>query len=225
MTNWAEKDPSFKGRVTVNRKDVDLEYQIKDGDYIMHHTVREETPIYDVKPAVLVETKDYVVVDKPSSMPVHACGNFKLNTLQGILENDMGYRNHDKKKDPDNKHGLKGEIKTVHRLDRQTSGIVFFAKCQSASNRFRGLMLENKISKVYYARVGGDFSKCPGNENNEVFVENMIYCISHIDALWDCCDADELKFEYRQQAKEAATRFKFKFYDQKSDMSVIKCYP
>ena len=61
-------------------------------------------------------------------MPVHACGNFKFNTLQSILEHELGYRNHDKKKDPENKQGLKGEIKTVHRLDRQTSGIVFFAK-------------------------------------------------------------------------------------------------
>ena len=39
----------------------------------------------------------------------------------------------------------KGEIKTVHRLDRQTSGIVFFAKTEHTSNNFRTLMLQNKI--------------------------------------------------------------------------------
>ena len=55
---------------------------------------------------------------------------------------------------------FKGAIKTVHRLDRQTSGIVFFGKSEEASNMFRKLMLSNEISKVYYARVKGDFSKC-----------------------------------------------------------------
>ena len=62
-------------------------------------------------------------------------------------------------------------------------------------------------------------------ENKEVIVKNMIFCVSNIDAYWECCEPSELKFEYREQAKEAFTRFKFKFYDAKSDMSVIKCYP
>ena len=86
-------------------------------------------------------------------------------------------------------------------------------------------MLENKISKVYYARVRGDFSKCPGMVDNQVSVKNMIFCVSNIDAFWDCAEAADLKFEHREAAKEAFTRFKFKYYDPKSDMSVIKCYP
>lgn len=61
----------------------------------------------------------------------------------------------------ENKDG-KGGIKTVHRLDRQTSGIVFFAKSEGASDRFRKLMIANQISKVYFARVYGDFRKCSG---------------------------------------------------------------
>ena len=44
-------------------------------------------------------------------------------------------------------------LKTVHRLDRQTSGIVFLAKDQKSSNSFREAMLNNEVSKVYYARV------------------------------------------------------------------------
>jgi len=63
-------------------------------------------------PEVLYEDEDFVAVNKPSSMPVHACGNFRHNTLQNIMQHEMGMTN----------------IKTVHRLDRQTSGIVFFAK-------------------------------------------------------------------------------------------------
>ena len=86
-------------------------------------------------------------------------------------------------------------------------------------------MIDNKISKVYYARVRGDFSKCEKMVDNEVSVKNMIYCVSNIDAFWDCSEKAELKWEHRDQAKEAVTRFKFKFYDKESDMSVVKCYP
>ena len=70
-----------KGKITVNKKQVDIDYCIKDGDFILHETIREETPVADDKIKIIKETDDYLIVDKPSSMPVHACGNFKFNTL------------------------------------------------------------------------------------------------------------------------------------------------
>ena len=212
MEYW--KDGFSKGKITVNGKDIDRNHRIKDGDHIVHKTTREETPVYPTIPDIILENSEYLVVNKPSSVPVHACGNFKFNTLQGILENELHYT-----KDQ------KGEVKTVHRLDRQTSGIVFFAKTETGSNRFRELMLSNKISKVYLARVRGDFSKCDGVKDGEIRVKNMIFCISNIDAFWVCCEEPELKFEYRTKAKEATTRFKFKFYDKKSNTSIVKCFP
>ena len=54
-------------------------------------------------PTILKETEDFIIVNKPSSMPVHACGNFKYNSLLSILENEMGYRNQNVKDDPENK--------------------------------------------------------------------------------------------------------------------------
>jgi 23S rRNA-/tRNA-specific pseudouridylate synthase len=72
----------------------------------------------------------------------------------------------------------------VHRLDRQTSGVVFFAKTEKASNTFRKLMIDNKISKVYFARVRGDFSKVDGIKDGKIQVKNMIYCVSNMDAFW-----------------------------------------
>jgi 23S rRNA-/tRNA-specific pseudouridylate synthase len=76
-------------------------------------------------------------------MPVHACGNFLYNTLINVVNLELNYK----------------DLKTVHRLDRQTSGIVFFAKKDTSSNEFREALIDNKISKVYYARVKGDFRK------------------------------------------------------------------
>ena len=71
------------------------------------------------------------------------------NTLLKITELEMSYPN----------------LKTVHRLDRQTSGIIFFAKQENSSNEFREAMIADQVSKVYYARVLGDFRKaCSKNK-------------------------------------------------------------
>lgn len=128
----------MRGKILVNGEKVGLDYLIQDNDRICHETFREETPVTDEMPYVIKETDTYLIVNKPSSMPVHACGNFKFNTLQCILETEFGYRNkrvvndeggYKKKKKKNNakidkdddekiEEGLKGAIRTVHRLDR-----------------------------------------------------------------------------------------------------------
>ena len=118
------------GRITVNKKVVNPDqYKLKEGDKIVHTTVREETPVIADLPALIHEDDKIIVVNKPSSVPVHPCGNFKYNSLQYLLEFCL------------EKKGLK----TVHRLDRQTSGIVFFAKNEVESNNFREALISEKM--------------------------------------------------------------------------------
>ena len=66
---------------------------------------------------------------------------------------------------------------------------------------------------MYFARVRGDFSKLPGLVNGETVVKNMIFCVSNIDAFWECAEEAAVPFEHRSKAKYGITRFKFKFYD------------
>jgi 23S rRNA-/tRNA-specific pseudouridylate synthase len=97
------------------------------------------------------------------------------------------------------------------------------------------MMIDDKIKKVYFARVRGNFEeiikkykKIDGKDlkANEILVENYIFCVSNVDAFWDCNEEmKSIPFEYRTKAKTAITKFKFKFYDAVNDMSVIKCYP
>ena len=91
-----------KGKITVNDKTVPLEYIIREGDKMIHSTVREETPVFAKVPDRIYESESLVAFDKPSSMPVHACGNFCHNTLQEICQTEYDY----------------GKLHTVHRLDR-----------------------------------------------------------------------------------------------------------
>lgn len=131
-----------KGMILCNGKIVSATaYKIKEGDKIIHNTSREETPIVADLPEVVFEDARVIAVNKPSSVPVHPCGNFKFNSLQYILQLCLK---------------MEG-LKTVHRLDRQTSGIVFFAKSDVESNNFREALLSDNVKKVYYAKVLGDF--------------------------------------------------------------------
>ena len=90
------------GKITVNDKIVGIDYKIREGDKIIHATVRHETPILSIQPKVVHECDEFVAFDKPSSYPVHACGNFMYNTLLKVAEIELGYPG----------------LKTVHRLDR-----------------------------------------------------------------------------------------------------------
>ena len=86
---------------------------------------------------------------------------------------------------------------------------MFFAKSGTSSNEFREALLGDKVSKVYYARVNGDFSTIC-DENKETFCRNSIYCESHVDAIMTCCPAEKVPFEFTSKAKDAFTKFKFK---------------
>jgi 23S rRNA-/tRNA-specific pseudouridylate synthase len=109
------------GKITINDKVVTCEYKIKDGDRITHKTKREETPVLAELPTIVFEDDSLIAFNKPCSIPVHPCGNFYYNSMEKLLELELG---------------IKG-LKSVHRLDRQTSGIVFFAKSEAKSNEFR----------------------------------------------------------------------------------------
>lgn len=70
------------GKIRVNGKQVcPNSYKLKEGDKIVHVTTREETPILADLPEILFENDRVLAVNKPSSVPVHPCGNFKFNSL------------------------------------------------------------------------------------------------------------------------------------------------
>lgn len=105
----------------------------------------------------------------------------------------------------------------MHRLDRQTSGVLFLAKTDEAAEKFRLLFEEGKMRKTYLARVKGKFP------DDEVSCDFPVFCVSHKDCLYDSKEA--LTEKERETAKEAKTIFKLEFFDKASDTSVVKCYP
>lgn len=92
---------------------------MQNNDFLRNTVHRHEPPVTAQPIRILAEDEEVVVVDKPSSLPVHPCGRFRHNTVIFILGKE---------------HGLR-ELHTLHRLDRMTSGVLMFAKTAAVSKR------------------------------------------------------------------------------------------
>ncbi|CAI2370948.1 unnamed protein product [Moneuplotes crassus] len=202
-SNQYYHDAILSGRVKVNNTKVPLDYEMKDGDQIQHYAERLESPIIDCEIKIISEDDQFLVVDKPPSMPVHPCGNINYNCLKSILEQEF-------------KHDY---LRVVHRLDKQTSGIVFFAKTADAANEFKqNLEVKDAIKKVYFARIKGKLE----SEEDKLVVDQPIWFKSTDFYSTEPPDTSEKTLK---KGKESKTIFEFQFYDEESNTSVVKCYP
>ena len=60
---------------------------------MVHNAIRIERPVYNAPILVMFEDDNFVVVDKPPSIPVHPTGAYNLNTVKSILEIEQNYKN------------------------------------------------------------------------------------------------------------------------------------
>ncbi len=106
---------------------------------------------------ILYEDAHIVVIDKPSGIAVHPDGRSKESTVT-----DWVLKNYPKMKNVGEPLRLgkegKGDIArpgVVHRLDKETSGVLVLAKTQKAHEYLKELFQTKKIKKVYHAIVSG----------------------------------------------------------------------
>lgn len=143
-----------EGRILVNGEKVDCEYKVKGNDELAHVVHRHEPAVAiasgpDCSPEspyikVVYEDDNVIVVDKPSTLPIHPCGGYNLNSLFHILS--------------EQNPSLKGSLYNVHRLDRLTSGLTIIAKSsKTATVLGKCIMNREKCHKIYVARVKGKF--------------------------------------------------------------------
>ncbi|XP_027517939.1 RNA pseudouridylate synthase domain-containing protein 2 isoform X1 [Corapipo altera] len=146
------------GRLRLNEEPVrDLDVVLKNNDFLRNTVHRHEPPVTAQPLRILAEDEEVVVVDKPSSLPVHPCGRFRHNTVIFILGKE---------------HGLT-ELHTLHRLDRMTSGVLMFAKTAAVSKRIDEQVRERQLEKEYVCRVVGEFP------DHEVVCEEPILVVSY----------------------------------------------
>ncbi|CAL9030731.1 unnamed protein product [Prunus brigantina] len=129
------------GRIRVDGEMVPVSYVVKTSEKISHFLHRHEPPVLTSDVLILQKEPDVVTVCKPASIPVHPCGQYRKNTVVGILEAE---------------HGL-APLFPVHRLDRLVSGLLILARSASKADFFRQQIEGGMIKKQYIARVAGEF--------------------------------------------------------------------
>ncbi len=148
------------GDVTVGGKKEEKKYQLKDGDEI--EVIIPEAEEYEVSAEqipidVVYEDSDIIVINKPSGMVVHpAPGNYT-----GTLVNALLY--HCK----DSLSGIGGVMRPgiVHRIDKDTSGLLVVAKNDFSHRALSEELGYHGIEREYHALVRGGFKEEVGTVN------------------------------------------------------------
>ncbi|HSV87472.1 MAG TPA: RluA family pseudouridine synthase [Bacteroidales bacterium] len=140
------------GNILINDVPVKPNYRVKPGDVItivLAHPPREiELIPQNIPINIVYEDNDIVVVNKEAGMVVHpGYGNY-TGTLVNALVYHFG--NLPRKNDEDIKPGL------VHRIDKNTSGLLLVAKTELAQTRLAKMFFDRKIDRIYHALVWGN---------------------------------------------------------------------
>lgn len=140
-----------QGVVSVNSNSVKPSYTLKVGDIIEFEKIsNEEEPIKaeNIPLEIVWEDENMAVVNKPSGMLTHPTTVEREGTLVNALLYKYG----------DNLSDLNGEFRRgiVHRLDRNTSGLIMIAKNNQTHEYLVNEMKEKKFTKKYLAVVRGN---------------------------------------------------------------------
>ncbi|RQH09655.1 RluA family pseudouridine synthase [Paraburkholderia dinghuensis] len=137
------------GEVRVNKGRVDAQYRLAEGDIVRVPPIRtaqsgasaSAAPVPAGQFSVLFEDEGLLVIDKPAGVAVHGGSGVAFGVIEQLREAR-----------PQGKF-----LELVHRLDRETSGILMLAKKRAALVGLHEQIRENSMDKRYYACVHGDW--------------------------------------------------------------------
>ena len=145
-----------EGLVMVNSKLEKDNFRLKKGDVISYELMEvkdTELKAQDLNLTIVYEDENVAVVYKPKGMVVHpGAGNYDNTLVNGLLY------------ELDDLSGINGEYRPgiVHRIDKDTTGLLLIAKNDEAHNSL-SLQLKNKtVRRVYYALVEGNIIEDDG---------------------------------------------------------------
>ena len=138
-------------KITVNGKKTKASYKVKENDEInIEEDIPKETKIVaqDISVEVIYEDNDIIVVNKPKGLVVHPGNGNEDGTLVNAMMNIC----------KDSLSGIGGEIRPgiVHRLDKDTSGVLIIAKNDSAHINLSEQIKNHEVEKNYIALVRGN---------------------------------------------------------------------
>lgn len=145
------------GNVSVNGRPVRKNYKCSPGERIellMPELRDTELRPQDIALDIAYEDEDVIVVNKPRGMVVHPAPGHPDGTLVNALMHHCG----------DSLSGVGGEKRPgiVHRIDKDTSGLIIAAKNDAAHLALSAQLADRSLSRVYEAVVRGNFREDSG---------------------------------------------------------------
>lgn len=137
------------GVITVNGKKVKTGYKLEEGDVILYDIPeRKELAVVaeDIPLDIVYEDHDVIVVNKPRGMVVHPAPGTEEHTLVNALMahcTDLS--------------GINGVLRPgiVHRIDKDTSGLLLVAKTDAAHHSLTEQLKEHSVTRIYQGIVCG----------------------------------------------------------------------
>lgn len=139
------------------------------------------TAVYECKDVmrknieIIHEDDALIVVNKPSGMLVIPAPGYRGKTLTDRLNDDLDSR------------GIEVNAYPCHRLDRETSGVMVYAKGKSIQQKMMDSFKQRKVRKQYYAFVRGVIEPARGTIDSAVYNQNKHRAdpaITHYRALY-----------------------------------------
>ena len=146
-----------EGNVLVNGKAVSKSYVIKENDTIkatVPEAVEYIAEAENIPLDVVYEDSDLIVVNKPKGMVVHpAAGNYSGTLVNALMYHCKGQLS-----------GINGVLRPgiVHRIDKNTSGLLVVAKTDVAHNSLAEQLKEHSVKREYRAIAYGRFKESEG---------------------------------------------------------------
>ncbi|MEZ9365742.1 23S rRNA pseudouridine(955/2504/2580) synthase RluC [Vibrio sp. 10N.286.49.E11] len=142
-----------KGEVRVNKKRIKAEYKLKAGDLVrippvtIEEKTEENVPstklnkVSELEQCIIYEDDHMLILNKPSGTAVHGGSGLKFGAIEALraLRPDARF------------------LELVHRIDRDTSGILLIAKKRSALRHLQAQFREKTVQKYYFALVMGEW--------------------------------------------------------------------
>ncbi|NCV38191.1 MAG: RluA family pseudouridine synthase [Betaproteobacteria bacterium] len=134
------------GEVRVNKKRIKTLYKLKINDVVRIPPIdfiekKEKTPSTAFKPEIIFEDEWLLVVNKPNGLAVHGGSGIDFGLIELMRHLNPEHR----------------FLELVHRIDKNTSGIIVIAKKRSALRLMQELFRNKKIKKNYLVAVKGNW--------------------------------------------------------------------
>jgi len=146
------------GNIQVNQKAVKSSYRLSAGEEITFEVpdaVLPEILPEDIPLDIVYEDADVILVNKPKGMVVHpAAGHYSGTLVNGLMFHCKGSLS-----------GINGVMRPgiVHRIDKDTSGILIVCKNDASHRAIAEQLKEHSITRKYYAIVHGVFHELEGS--------------------------------------------------------------